>query len=148
MVIVYNTHFFTFSIICWNYLWFCVLLAQSCPTLCNQMNCSPPRSSVHGILQTRILEWVAIFFSRGSSQPRNWTQVSWFAGRVFTHWTTREALCFSYIYSYFKGIWKACKRTHDMPWCTYVCGDTDICHIIHLYTNREGEKEMRRKWKW
>ena len=43
---------------------------QSCPTLCDPMGCGPPGSSVHGILQARILEWVAIFFSRGSSQPR------------------------------------------------------------------------------
>ena len=50
--------------------------AQSCPTLCDPMDCSPPDSSVHGILQARILEWVAISFSRGSSQPRDWTRVS------------------------------------------------------------------------
>ena len=47
------------------------LVAQLCPTPCNPMNCSLPGSSVHGILQTRILEWVAIPFSRGSSQPRD-----------------------------------------------------------------------------
>ena len=51
----------------------------------------PPGSSVHGILQARILEWVAIFFSRGSSQPRDWTQVSCTAGRIFTMWAGREA---------------------------------------------------------
>ena len=50
--------------------------SKSCPTLCDPMNCSPPGSSVHGILQARILEWVAISFSRGSSQPRDWTHVS------------------------------------------------------------------------
>ena len=48
----------------------CVLVAQSCLTLCNTMDCSPPGSSVHGILQAGILEWVAIPFSRGSPQPR------------------------------------------------------------------------------
>ena len=47
------------------------LVAQSCPTLCDPMDCSPPGSSVHGILQARILEWVAFPFSRGSSQPRD-----------------------------------------------------------------------------
>ena len=46
-------------------------VAQSCPTLCNPMDYSPPGSSVHGILQARILEWVAISFSRGSSEPRS-----------------------------------------------------------------------------
>ena len=46
---------------------------HSCPTLCDPMDCRPPDSSVHKILQARILEWVAISFSRGSSQPRYWT---------------------------------------------------------------------------
>ena len=48
-----------------------VLVAQSCLTLCDPMDCRPPGSSVHGILQARILEWVAVPFSRGSSQPRD-----------------------------------------------------------------------------
>ena len=53
-------------------------------------NCSPPGSSAHGILQARILEWVAISFSRGSSQSRNQTGVSCIANRLFTVWATRE----------------------------------------------------------
>ena len=53
-----------------------VSVAQLCPTLCNPMDCSPPGSSVHGILQARILEWVAMPSSRGSSQPRDGTHVS------------------------------------------------------------------------
>ena len=56
------------------------------------VDCSPPSSSVHGILQARILEWVAISFSRGSSRPRDQTQVSHIAGRRFNLCTTREAL--------------------------------------------------------
>ena len=68
-------------------------VAQSCPTLCNPMDCSPPASSVHGILQARILEWVAISFSRGSSRPRDRTQVSRIAGRHFNLWATRELNC-------------------------------------------------------
>ena len=66
--------------------------AQSCPTLYNPMDCSPPGSSVHGILQARILEWVAISFSRGSSRPRDRTQVSRIAGSRFNLWATREAM--------------------------------------------------------
>ena len=62
----------------------CVLVAQLCPTLCNHMDCSPPDSSVHEISQARILEWVAISFSRGSCQPRDQTQVSHVADRFFT----------------------------------------------------------------
>ena len=56
------------------------------------MDCSPPSSSVHGILQARILEWLAISFSRGSSKPRNPTWTSCTASRFFTIWATREAL--------------------------------------------------------
>ena len=59
-------------------------VAQSCPTLCDPMDCSLPGSSIRGILQTRVLEWVAISFSRRSSQPRDRTQVSYIAGRRFT----------------------------------------------------------------
>ena len=67
-------------------------VVQSCPTLCNPVDCSPPGSSFHGIFQARILEWVAISFSRGSSWPRDRTQVSHIAGRCFNLWATREAL--------------------------------------------------------
>ena len=61
------------------------------------IDCSMPGSSVHGILQAGILEYVAISFSRESSQPRNWTQVSCIAGWFFTDWAMREAhsLCLS-----------------------------------------------------
>ena len=71
----------------------CVLVTQSCPTL-DPMDCSPPDSSVHEILWTRILEWLALPFSRGSSWPRDWTWVSCIAGGCFTVWATREAQCF------------------------------------------------------
>ena len=66
-----------------------VLVTQSCPTLCDPMDCSPPGSS--GILQVRILQWVAIPFSRGSSHPRDQTWFSCMARRFFTIRTTREA---------------------------------------------------------
>ena len=59
-------------------------VAQPCLTLCDLKDCSPPGSSVHGTLQARILEWVAMPSSRGSSQPRDQTQVFHIAGRFFT----------------------------------------------------------------
>ena len=68
-----------------------VLVTQSCPTLWNPMDCSPPGSSVHEIFQARILEWVAMPFSRGSSQPRDRTLVSCIAGGFSTVWPTRES---------------------------------------------------------
>ena len=68
----------------------CVLVVQLCPTLWDPMDCSPPGSSVHRLLQARILEWVAIPFRRGSSPPRERTWVSCIAGRFFTVWAMRE----------------------------------------------------------
>ena len=68
-----------------------VLFAQSCQTLCNPTVCILPGSSVHGILQAGILEWVAISFSRGSSQPRDQAHISCIAGRFFTIWATWKA---------------------------------------------------------
>ena len=89
----------------WHVLWFffCFyrllknwkLVAQSCPTLCDPMDCSPPGFSVYGIVQARILQWVAIPLSTGSSQPSDWKWVSHIAGRFFTIWATREALWYS-----------------------------------------------------
>ena len=67
------------------------LVTQLCPTLCNSMDCSLPGSSVLGIFQARILEWVAISFSSGSFQPRDWTLISCIGNQVLYHWATREA---------------------------------------------------------
>ena len=71
------------------------LCAKSCLTLCDPMDCSPPGSSVQGILQARILEWVAISSSRGSSPPRDQTHVSCssFIGRqILYHWVPGKPL--------------------------------------------------------
>ena len=68
------------------YIYLKVKVTQLCLTLCDPMD-----STVHGILQVRILEWVAFPFSRGSSQPRDWTQVSQIAGKFFNSWATKEA---------------------------------------------------------
>ena len=65
-------------------------VAQLCPTLCGHVDYSLPGFSVHGIFQARILEWVAISFSRRSSQPWDWTRVSRIVGRRFTIWATGE----------------------------------------------------------
>ena len=67
-----------------------VVQSLSCVWLCDPMDCNPLGSSVHRILQARILEWVAISFSRGSSWPRDWTQVSHIASRCLNLWATRE----------------------------------------------------------
>ena len=81
------------------------LVAKSCPTLCDPTDCSLPGSSVHGILWAKILEWVAISFSRGSSRPRDQTQVSHIAGRCFNFCATREALKNSKVSFYQHLLW-------------------------------------------
>ena len=80
-----------FNSILSTYGWYSANVAQSCLTLWDPMDYCLPGSSVHGILQARILGWVAISFFRGSSSPRNRTWVSCIAGRFFTNWAKREA---------------------------------------------------------
>ena len=75
-----------------------VLVTQSCLTLCDPMDCGPPASSVHGVLQGRILEWAAITYLSRSSQPKHQTWVSCIAGRFFTIWVTKEALLKHYLF--------------------------------------------------
>ena len=104
-----------------------VKVAQLWPTLCDPMDCSPLGSSVHGILQARILESVAVPFSRGSSWPRDWTWVSSIAGRFFIIWATREArerpksglnsVSKSVIFEFKKVSWLCCvARGILVPW--------------------------------
>ena len=84
-----------------------------------------PSSSVHGISQERILEWVAISFSRGSSQPRDRTWVSCIPGRFLTIWATSEALdfasCFVFLQSWDQSLWLRSglgSRSESLPWIT------------------------------
>ena len=70
----------------------CCMRAQSCLTLWDPKDCSLPGSSVHGILQARILERVAVSFSRGLSRPRDWTRISCIGRRILYHWATWEEL--------------------------------------------------------
>ena len=93
----------------------CVLVAQSCPTLCDPMDCSPPGSFVHEIFQARILEWVATFFSRRSSQPRDRTWVSHVAGRLFTIRANDESVE---------------SLSHMMPAVTKIYGDLKSSFIV------------------
>ena len=76
------------------YMCMCAKLLQSCLTLCDPMDCSPPGPNVHGVFQARILKWVAMPFSRGSSWSRDRTQISCTGGRFFTTSATWEAHLF------------------------------------------------------
>ena len=93
----------------------CCLVAKSCLTLCNPMDCSPPGSSVHQIFQTRILAWVAVSFSRGSSWPRDQIHISCICKQILYHWAIGEAqklkkqnsYCLLNIFTY---------KSHLEPW--------------------------------
>ena len=101
-------------------------VAQSCPTLCDPVDCSPPGSSVHGILQARILEWIGISFSRGSSQLRDLTQVSCIAGRCFILWATIFILVFKIsIYELFRNT-KIKITSHGNSYCI-CCSVAKLC---------------------
>ena len=89
----------------------CCSVTKLCLTLCDPVNCSLPGSSVHGISRARKLEWVAISFSRGSSQPNVQTHIFCIGKRVYYHWTTREPLyecCLKQLCSQ--------KETHKLNW--------------------------------
>ena len=101
-------------------------VAEACLTLCDPMDCSPPNSSIHGLLQARILEWVAVPFSKGSSQPRDWTQVSYIAGGFFTIWATREALMVCEV-----------KVTQSCP---------TLCHLMTSWTIQSMEFSRPEYW--
>ena len=103
------------------------LVANSCPTLVTPWTVAPG-SSIHGILQTRQLEWVPISFSRGSSWLRNWTWVSCIAGRSFTNWATREAIKKTKNRA---TMWSSNPAPGHMSWA-YIQKD-----VMHMYYNSQ-----------
>ena len=108
-----------------------VLVAHSCLTLCDPIGCSPPGSSVHGILHARTLEWVENPFSRGSSWPRDWTWVSHITDRFFTIWVTRETSYPLYLYSNHwwnrtnPGVAAAAAAAKSLQLCPTLCDPID-----------------------
>ena len=123
------------------------LVAQRCPTLCDPMDCKPTRFPVHGILQARILEWVAILSSRGSSEPRDQTQLSHIAGSFFTIWATREAHIYIYTAgSYRNSMLNLLRNLQTLPRCynsfTFRTGSnffmSSTLIIVCLFQNSHG----------
>ena len=141
------------------------LVAQSCPTLYDPRDCSLPGSSICGILQARILEWLAKPFSRESSQPRDRTQVSRTVGRFFTGWATREArvvkqmqpnvivkprlqVCVFIMHSFRRTSWRwrterPKKRTyHILPWqCHVRIWCSELRPIVGLWVKNKRTTE-------
>ena len=107
-------------------------LLQSCPTLCDPIDGSLSGSSVHGILQARTLEWVAIPFSRGSSRPRDQTWVSCIVGRCFTVWATRE------VHHWRRDLGKKKKKEKKNPQNFWFELISFIKHISHIDISSQG----------
>ena len=110
----------------------CCLVTQSCLIVCSPMEWGPPGSSVRGIFQARILEWVAISFSRGSSQPRNQTRIFCIADIHFTVWATREAIL-STNSTYFS-------------WCNNTTETCIICIFLKYMWSIHHNKPYGRLW--
>ena len=105
------------------------LVAQSCLTLCNSMGCNLPGSFVHRIHQVRILEWVAMPHSRGSSQPRDRTQVFLTAGGFFTIWATRGLFSFNFFLVYIK----FCSTKFRLSCCIFLTFLFNLIeHFFHI----------------
>ena len=113
-------------------------LLQLCPILCDPMDYSPPGSSVHGIFQVIVLEWVVISLSRGSSRPREWTQVSHIAGGFFTVWAIREANTIGIISTYNSEMFIINYFTHVLEALLNFKGSTweIITSYVHLWWKR------------
>ena len=122
-----------------------VKYTQLCQTLCGPMDSSPPGPSVHGILQVRILEWVAISFCRGSSQPRDWIWVAHFVSRLFTDWTTREDQCYcSRMLEKMKDVLRYTQFIHNSKW-------THISHFkfdMKAHYSEVDDNLCQAKLKW
>ena len=105
------------------------LVTLLCLTLCNPMDCSPTSFPVHGISQARILEWVVISSSRGSSPPRDQTHISYFAGRFFT----AEPSEIPFIYNTYKNIYTFTPNlvAEEMP--VFLTRVVSVCPIAHFF---------------
>ena len=113
------------------------------PTLRDPMDCSLPGSSVHGIFQARVLEWVTVSFSRRSSRPRDWTRVSHIVGRCFTTWATRGVSEFNFFF-FFKVFSRKGLLLFVMPWIVFrFSNNSEHVHINYsfhlLILNRKKE---------
>ena len=118
------------------FMYVCMLVAQSYPTLCDPINCSPPGSSVHVILQAKILEWVASPFFRGSSSPRDPTRISCIVHGFFTIWAIREApTSKELIHIWVRGWWVLEWSEISAFICIYAPLHVCACKISFQYKN-------------
>ena len=120
-----------------------VSVAQYHFTFYNSMVCSPPGSSVHGILQARIQEWVVIPFSRGSSQPMDQTHISCISSRSFTIWATRDALI---VTKRVENALLGCSLKNDRMISVHFQGKPFNIVVIQVYAPTTEVKETEIDW--
>ena len=116
----------------------CAQSLQSCPTLCNPVDRSPPASSVYGIIQARILEWVAISFSRGLNRPSNWTYISYVSCIGSGFFTTRASRCFDFILS-------ATGSTKEL--LCFVWGREGYVNILFVFLKKKKKIVLTATWR-
>ena len=126
------------------YMWVCVLVAQSCLTLCNPMDYSPPGYSVLGILQAGILEWVAIPFSRRSSWPRDGIQGT-------TIWKTSVLQCSAFFMVQFSHMYMTTGKTMALTiWTLFYWVlsfmNTGIMHVLFIFISQKSVKMIHIEW--
>ena len=124
---IFHQDIFQYTVILW-------LILKSCPALCNLMDCSPPGSSVHGISLSRLLEWVAISFSRGSSQARDWTHIG---RRILYHWATREVHAIIYFHNFYSFFFQPTCCAYSLAACLFSCClgqllQLELVGLLHL----------------
>ena len=127
-----------------------VLAALSCLTLRDPMDCSPPGSSAHGILRARIVVWVEISFSRGSSTPRDQTWVSCIAGRFLTISASRKPIC---VYIYMMAyrciyMYKMISLHIHLPFCVAQAGSEPPTHSKAQLLNNRGPNPSLTSCQW
>ena len=135
-----------------------LLLSTQCyPTFWDLMDCSPPGSSLHRISQARILEWVAISSSRGSSRPRDWTCISCIGRQILYHWATREAQKHtqglynnqSFKWTLFSSVQSlSCVRLFVTPWTAARQASLSITNSQSLVKLMSIESVMPSKYLW
>ena len=124
-----------------------VLATKLCPTLWDPTNCSLPVSSIHGIFQASMLEWIAISFSRRYSWPRDWTPVSCIGRQILYRWATREAQLSAFVFYTWED-WPQCHHLTALPFSPGLRqAKYTSCSFTGMYTVNKHAKHLKTQWK-
>ena len=128
-----------------------VLATKLCPTLWDPTNCSLPVSSIHGIFQASMLEWIAISFSRRYSWPRDWTPVSCIGRQILYRWATREAQLSAFVFYTWED-WPQCHHLTALPFspghrqAKYTSCSFTGMYTVNKHANISKHNERHKGW--